>query len=68
MAQKIFEDLLIGRLDAVDEVLQSRLQSADRRSQLVRCVRDEIAPHPIELLELPGHRVERARELTDLVT
>ncbi|CAN5694334.1 hypothetical protein BH18ACT13_BH18ACT13_11690 [soil metagenome] len=35
LPQEIFEDLLIGHLDPFDEVLESRLQRADRRSQLM---------------------------------
>jgi hypothetical protein len=34
----------------------------------VRGVRDEVAADPVDLLELGRHRVERARELADLVT
>ena len=36
-------------LDAVGEVLQHRLQRADRRAQLVRDVGDEIAAHPLDV-------------------
>ena len=39
----------IGRLDAVDEVLQQRLQRAERRPQLVRDVGDELAPHAVDV-------------------
>ena len=57
----------IGRLDAVDEVLQQRLQRADRRAQLVRDVGDEVAAHAVDVGQLGGHRVERAGQLADLV-
>ena len=57
-----------GRLlDAVDEVLEQRLQRGDRRPQLVGDVGDEVAAHAVGLGELGGHRVERAGELADLV-
>ena len=57
----------IGRLDAVGEVLQQRLERADRRAQLVRDVRHELPPLAVDVGELRRHRVERAGELADLV-
>ena len=53
--------------DAVDDVLEHRLQRAERRAQLVRDVRDEVAAQAVGLGELLRHPVERARELADLV-
>ena len=61
------ERLGIGLGDAVDEVLEHRLQRGDRRAQLVRHVGDEVAAHAVGLGELGGHLVERAGELADLV-
>ena len=57
----------VGLADAVDDVLEHRLQRADRRAQLVGDVRDEVAAQAVGLGELGGHAVERARELADLV-
>ena len=67
LAEEVLEHGRVGRLDAVDEVLELRAQRADRRPQLVGRVRDQVAAHALDLLELGGHRVERARELADLV-
>ena len=49
------------------EVLQMRADRGDRRLQLVRDVRHEVAPRPLEELELGAHAVECGRELADLV-
>ena len=57
----------IGLLDAVEQVLQVRPQRRDRRLQLVRDVRDQLAAQPLEALELGAHPVERVGELADLV-
>ena len=54
-------------LDAVGEVLEHRLERADRRAQLVRDVGDEVAPLPLDVGEVGRHRVEGARELAHLV-
>jgi hypothetical protein len=61
------ERLAIGLLHPVDQVFERRLQAAYGRAQLVRDVGDQLASHPVDLGELGGHRVERARELPDLV-
>ena len=61
------DGLRVGGLDAVGDVLELGLQRGDRRAQLVRDVGDEVAALAVDLLELGGHRVERARELADLV-
>ena len=57
----------VGGLDAVDQVLEDRLQRGDRCAQLVADVGDEIAAHAIGLGELGRHLVERTRERADLV-
>ena len=57
----------IGVGDAVDDVLQQRLQRGDRRAQLVRDVRDQLAPRAVGGGQVGGHRVERAGQLADLV-
>ena len=57
----------IGRFDAVDQVLEHRLQRGDRRPQLVAHVGDEVAADPVGLGELGRHLVERAGERADLV-
>ena len=49
----------IGGGDAVDEVLERRLQRGERGAQLVAHVGDEVAPHAVGLGELGGHLVER---------
>ena len=54
-------------LDAVDEVLEAGAEGADRRAELVRGVRDEVAAHAVGLVQLRRHRVERPSELADLV-
>ena len=63
LAHRLRRDLL----DAVDEVLEPGPECADRRPELVRGVRDEVAAHAVGLVQLRGHRVERARELSHLV-
>jgi hypothetical protein len=60
-------ELQVGLLDAVDRVLQRRLQRRQRRSQLVRHVGHELAAHAVGLLELGTHRVERLGEAPHLV-
>ena len=49
----------IGGGDAVDEVLEGRLQRGERGAQLVAHVGDEVAAHAVGLGELGGHLVER---------
>ena len=61
------EGLRVGILDPVDEVLEDCLQGGDRRTQLVRDVRDEVAAHAVGLGELGRHLVERPRQLAHLV-
>ena len=55
--------LPVGLFDAVEQVLQMRAQRRDRRLQLVRDVRDELAPKQLEALELLAHPVEGLGEL-----
>ena len=57
----------IGGGDAVDEVLQHRLQRGDRRAQLVRDVRDQLPALLVGGGEIGGHLVERDGELAHLV-
>ena len=61
------ERLGVGRLDAVDEVLQHRLQRGDRRPQLVADVGDEVPAQAVGLGELGCHLVEGTGERSDLV-
>ena len=49
------------------EQLDEPAEREDRRAQLVRGVRDELAPRAVDALELSLHLVERARELPELV-
>ena len=51
----------------VREQLEEAADREERRSQLVRRVRDELLARVVELRELDAHAVERARELADLV-
>ena len=49
------------------EQLQEAAEREDRRAQLVRGGGDEAPPRGLELGELALHRVQRARELAELV-
>ena len=51
----------------VVQELEEAAQAEERGSELVRGVRDELAPHAVEVGEPLAHRVEGARELGDLV-
>ena len=51
----------------VREQFQEAAEREQRRSQLVRSIRDELLPRGVEPRELNPHAVERAREITDLV-
>ena len=57
----------VGRRHPVHDVLQQRLQGRDRCPQLVRDVRDQLTPGPVDLGEVGGHPVEGAGQLADLV-
>ena len=63
------EELAAGRLVEllVAEQLEEAAEGEDRRAELVRGVRDELAPRVVERRQPLAHPVERARELTDLV-
>jgi hypothetical protein len=56
-----------GFADPVDDVLEHRLQRAERRAQLMRDVGDQVAPQAVGLRQLGGHPVERPGQLADLV-
>ena len=49
------------------EQLEEAAEREQRRAQLVRGVRDELAPRPVGALEPPPHVVEGPRQLVDLV-
>jgi hypothetical protein len=49
---------VVARVDAVQQPFEAALQDAERRAELVRHVRHQIAPLPISLGETLGHRVE----------
>ena len=51
----------------VPQQLDEAAEREDRRAQLVRGVRDELAPRAVDALELALHLVERARQLAELV-
>ena len=53
--------------DAVEQRADRLLHRRQRRLEVVRDLRDEIALHAIELVEPLGHRVEVARDLRELV-
>ena len=57
----------IGHHHAVAEGLEIALEIRERRTKLVRGIRDELAPHPLLLLNLVGHAIERVRERSDLL-
>ena len=57
----------VGRGDAVGEVLQHGAQGGQRRPELVADVGDQLAALAVDPGELLGHRVERPRQLADLV-
>ena len=63
------EELAPGRLVhvLVGQQLDVAAEREDRRPQLVRRVRDELAPRPLQRRQLLAHAVERAGELTQLV-
>ncbi len=56
----------IRRDDTVPKGLEVALQVRQRRSKLVRRVRDEVAPHHLLAFEAGGHLVERIGEAGDL--
>ena len=57
----------IGLDDAVAKRLQVALQVGKGRPKLMRGVGDELAPHPLLLLEGGRHLVERVRQADDLL-
>ena len=57
----------LGLGDAVDEVVEHGAECGQRRPQLVGDVGDEVAPLAVDGGEVLGHRVERPRQLADLV-
>ena len=68
-------DLGIGRFELVSRVgaarlvqrrLQPELHPGERRAQLMRCVRDELALRPHRAFQSLGHLVERTRHLVHL--
>ncbi len=61
------ERVRVGGGDAVDDVLERRLERGEWGAQLVADVRDEVPAHPVGLTELRGHPVERTGEAADLV-
>src|SRR5262249_42965133 len=63
------EELVPRRLVEVLVIhqLEEPAEGEERRPQLVRRVRDELAPCIIELSQTETHAIERARELTELV-
>ena len=60
-APRLLVELLVG------EELEESADREERRSQLVRRIRDELLAGVVELRELDAHPVERARQLADLV-
>jgi len=61
------EQLRVGLLDPVDQVLEPGLEGGDRRAQLVGHVGDQVAAHAVHRRQVPGHVVERPGQLPDLV-
>ena len=53
------------RVDAVEEPLEFALHDRQRRAQLVRDVGHQLPPRLVLRRRAPGHRVERARRVTD---
>ena len=53
--------------DALAQEVGALADGGERRPQLVGDRREELLLRPLEASELEGHRVERARELADLV-
>ena len=59
--------LPVGLFHAVQEVLQVRPQRGDGRLQLVGHIGHQVAPEPLEALQLGRHPVERLGKAPDLV-
>ena len=67
LADRRLEVLLVGRHDAVGEVLQDGGQAGQRGAQLVGDGGDQGALLLVDRVQLGGHLVERAGQLADLV-
>ena len=67
LAQHLAQRLVVGLGDAVDDVLEVGPERGDRRAEVVTDRGDELPPLLLHRLELCGHRVEAAGEVTDLV-
>ena len=64
--QELLARLLVEIL--VGHQLQEPAEGEERRAQLVRRVRDELAPGALEVLEPAPHPLERVRQLAELVS
>ena len=70
-AARLVEDsgqgVVVGRLDAVGEVLETSGQRGNGRAQLVRDGGDQRPALRVDVAQVGGHLVERAGQLADLV-
>jgi len=68
LRQHAGQGVVVGRLDAVGKILETRRECGHRGAQLVRDGRDQRPALRVDVAEVGGHLVERAGQLAHLVT